>query len=278
MSFCVHALLSVHEVPFDLAGLLHTPVDVLHVPAVWHWSSALQVTGLAPTQLPDWHVSLWVHALPSLHPVPLPALGLLQTPVPVLQTPAVWHWSEALHVTGLAPVQTPVWQVSLCVQALASLHPVPLLAFGLLHTPVPVLQIPAVWHWSEALHVTGLAPVHTPVWQVSLCVHALPSLQPVPLLTFGLLHTPVPVLQIPAVWHWSEALHVTGLAPVHAPAWQVSLWVHALPSLHPVPLLALGLLHTPVPVLQTPAVWHWSEALHVTGLEPTQLPPEHVSL
>ena len=40
------------------------------------------------------------------------------------------------------------------------------------------------------------------------------------------------------------------------PAWQVSLWVQALPSLHAVPLAALGSLHVPVDALQLPALWH----------------------
>jgi hypothetical protein len=45
---------------------------------------------------------------------------------------------------------------------------------------------------------------------VSVCVQALPSLQPAPLALAGLLQTPVPGLQVPAVWHWSLAAHTTG--------------------------------------------------------------------
>ena len=52
----------------------------------------MQVTGLDPVQTPLWHVSLAVHALPSLHPVPSVAAGLLEhTPVPAVQVPGVWH-------------------------------------------------------------------------------------------------------------------------------------------------------------------------------------------
>jgi hypothetical protein len=40
--------------------------------------------------------------------VPLFALGFEQTPVPVLHTPATWHWSLAVHTTGFDPVHTPV--------------------------------------------------------------------------------------------------------------------------------------------------------------------------
>jgi hypothetical protein len=65
-------------------------------------------------------------------------------------------------------------------------------------------------------------------------------------------------------------VHTTGLAPVHTPAWQVSVCVHALPSLHDAPLAFEGFEQIPVEVLQTPAVWHWSSAVHVT---PPQMPP-----
>ena len=38
--------------PSVFAGLEQTPLDVLHVPAVWHWSLAVQVTGFEPVQTP----------------------------------------------------------------------------------------------------------------------------------------------------------------------------------------------------------------------------------
>ena len=61
-----------------------------------------------------------------------------------------------------------------------------------------------------------------PDWQVSVCEHALPSLQLVPLGFVGLEHMPVAGMHELAVWHWSRAAQVTGFAPVHVPAWQVS--------------------------------------------------------
>jgi hypothetical protein len=48
------------------------------------------------------------------------------------------------------------------------------------------------------VQVTGFVPVQTPVWQLSLRVHALPSLQVVPLALLGFEQTPVAVLQVPA--------------------------------------------------------------------------------
>ena len=41
--------------------------------------------------VPDWHVSLWVHAFPSEHAAPSLFAGFEQTPVLVLHTPAEWH-------------------------------------------------------------------------------------------------------------------------------------------------------------------------------------------
>lgn len=52
-----------------------------------------------------------------------------------------------------------------------------------------------------AAHCTGLDPVHTPAWHVSLCVQPLPSLQLVPSATAGWLQVPVAESHVPAAWH-----------------------------------------------------------------------------
>src|SRR5205823_3791912 len=199
----VQALPSSQPVPSGLAGLLQTPDAGLQMPAVWHWSAAVHTTGLAPTQAPGAQVAVRVQASPSSHRAPLSLAGLLQTPDAGLQVPAVWHWSEAVHTAGLAPTQAPAWQVSVRVQALPSSHGAPLSLAGLLQAPVVGSQVPAVWHWSAAVHTTGFAPTHAPAWYVSLCVHALASLQLVPLGLAGLLQTPDAGLQARSVWHWS---------------------------------------------------------------------------
>jgi hypothetical protein len=209
---------SLHAVPFAAFGFEHAPVAGSHVPAAWHWSLAEHVTGFEPTQLPAWHESLCVHALPSLHAVPFAAAGFEHAPVAGSHVPAAWHWSLAEHVTGFEPTQLPAWHESLCVHALPSLHAVPFAAFGFEHMPVAGSHVPAVWHWSLAEHVTGLAPTQLPAWQVSLCVHASPSLHAVPSAAAGFEHWPVAGLHAPAVWHWSDAAQTTGLAPTHAPA------------------------------------------------------------
>src|SRR3989442_12081066 len=115
-----------------------------------------------------------------MHAVPFLAFGLEPWRMRVTRWGATWSWSEWVQELGLEPVQVPLWQVSVWVQALPSLHAVPLLAFGLEHWPVAVLQVPATWHWSEAVQTTGFEPVQGPFWQLSVCVQALPSLQAVP--------------------------------------------------------------------------------------------------
>src|SRR5207247_8708044 len=106
------------------------------------------------------------------------------------------------------------------VQALAASHSLPSGLVGLLQVPVAGLQVPAAWHWSEAVHTTGFVPTQAPSAQASERVHALPSSQGAPSGLAGLLQVPVAGLQVPAVWHWSEAVHATGFVPTHAPAWQ----------------------------------------------------------
>ena len=61
------------------------------------------------------------------------------------------------------------------------------------------MQTPASWHVSEAMQTTGLLPVQTPDWQVSVCVHGFPSAQLLPSADAGLEQTPVAVSQTPAM-------------------------------------------------------------------------------
>jgi len=67
-----------------------------------------------------------------------------------------------VHTTGFVPTQAPATQLSVRVQALPSLHGAPSALAGLLHAPVAGLQVPAAWHWSEAVHTTGFVPTQAP--------------------------------------------------------------------------------------------------------------------
>jgi hypothetical protein len=122
-----------------------------------------------------------------------------------------------VHVTGLDPVQVPFWQASVWVQAFPSLQVVPFAAVGFEHAPVVGLHVPAAWHWSLAVQVTGLEPAQTPDWHESTCVHALPSLHEAPFGRAGLEQAPLDGSHVPAVWHWSAATQVTGLDPEQVP-------------------------------------------------------------
>jgi len=95
------------------------------------------------------------------------------------------------------------------------------------------------------LDVHGVGTTHAPLLQVSPGeASALP--QDVPSGAAGFEQAPVSGLQVPARWHESDAVQVTGLLPVHVPFWQESLRVHAFPSLHAVPLGAAGFEQLPL--------------------------------
>src|SRR5262249_50000042 len=82
----------------------------------------------------------------------------------------------------------------------------------------------------------------------SVCVHAFPSLHGVPLLLAGLEQIPVAGLQTPGSWQGSGLGHTTGFEPVHTPPLHASVFVHALPSLHALPVNSLH-----VPFVSAPA-------------------------
>src|SRR5207249_4057556 len=154
------------------------------------------------------------------------------------------------------PPHAPLEHASGLVQASPSSQGVSLALAGLEQVPVAGSQVPAVWHWSEAVQTTGLVPVHTPLSQVSVWVQASPSLQAVPLVFGGVEHTPVLVSQVPASWHWSSAVQTIGLAPVQVPFWQVSVCVQGLASLQAAPSAFAGSEQVPVAGSQVPASWH----------------------
>lgn len=140
--------------------------------------------------------------LPAVpHAVPFGAAGFEQVPLVVLQVPATWHASLAMHTTGALPTHVPAEQASVVVQALASSQSVPFGAAGFVQTPVVVLHVPATWHASLAVHTTGALPTHVPEEQASVVVQALASSQDVPLGTGGFVQMPVVGSHEPTAWH-----------------------------------------------------------------------------
>jgi hypothetical protein len=109
--------------------------------------------------------------------------------------------SGAIQGLPLCTLQVPLAQVSVPSQKRPSLHAVPSEAIGVLHIPVAGSQVPATWQSSMALQTFAVPAVQVPFWQVSLPLQRLPSSQAVPLAFVGLVHIPVDVLQVPAVWH-----------------------------------------------------------------------------
>src|SRR5205823_13637794 len=136
--------------------------------------------------------------------------------------------AAVVEPTRLLPTQASAVQSLGWAQAVAAVQGVPSARAGLLQAPVAGSQVPAVWHWSEAVHTTGFVPTQAPAAQASVCVHALPSVQGVPSALVGLLQVPVAGLQAPAVWHWSEAVHPTGFVRTRTPAAQKSVCVQTL--------------------------------------------------
>src|SRR2546428_6431214 len=149
---------------------------------------------------------------------PRPALGPY--------TPLFRPWSAAVHTTGFPPTQAPAWQVSVCVQALPSLQAAPSSLAGWVQMPDAGLQVPAVWHWSAAVHTTGFPPAQAPASQVSVCVQALPSSHGAPLSLGGLVQPPDAGLQTPPASHCPAAAEPTATPPTHGPGATVTAGVH----------------------------------------------------
>ena len=159
--------------------------------------------------------------MPSAHVVPFALAGFEQVPVEVSHVPASWHWSLAVHVTGLLPTQVPAWQLSDCVHAFPSLHVVPLGAVAFEHAPVPVSHV-ATWQLSLGVQVTGFVPTHAPAWQESVCVHAFPSLQDAELFVWT---QPIPATHTSSV-HGLESLQLEAVQSQASPMplWSASAW------------------------------------------------------
>ena len=157
-------------------------------------------------------------------------------------------------------MQTPAWQLSVRVHALLSLHAVPFAAAGFEHTPVAGLHVPATWHWSDAVHVTGVPAAQVPFWHVSAPLHRLLSAQLVPFATGVCVHAPL-ASQASAV-HGFPSSQLPA-ADVHVPFWHVPV-PHTLGDVQLVPLPAFMTTHPAVG--SHDATWHGLELVHVSGV------------
>jgi hypothetical protein len=175
----------------------------------------------------------------------------------------------------LPPVQVPLWQVSVWVQALPSSHGVSFATFACAeHWPLAGSQVLAALHAVAAGHVIGVPGTHAPAWQLSPTVHALPSLHVVPLVTA--MQAPVVAEQalqtphaVPVSCQTPLPSHVCGCMPLHRFAVGVHDPVQAPPlqtNMHAAPVSFQAPVASQVCGCST---LHWREVgLHM----PVQLP------
>lgn len=164
------------------------------------------------TQLPPWHVSAWVHAVPSLQ---APLLARCVQPAVKSHASSV-QMLPSLQL-ALAPARHALLtQTSPTVQALPSLHVAEL---ALEVHPTLATQVSSV-HGLASSHSARVPPTHAPCWHASTVVHGSLSLQ-APALGV-LLH--LLAAQASAV-HGLPSSHEVAPLPAHAPFWHESLLV-----------------------------------------------------
>lgn len=98
-----------------------------------------------------------------------------------------------------------------------------------------------VLHWYVPVHVTGFDPVQVPLWHVSVCVHAFPSLHEVPLVTLVCeqaypmgrpYHVQLSALQGLPSSHHTDTTHTPEELQVPVPVHNPCDPVHGEPSRH----------------------------------------------
>jgi hypothetical protein len=175
----LHRLASAHEVPFSTAVCVH-PKTRLQLSLVQTLLS-LQLSGVPAVHTPLWQVSLPLHTFPSKHDVPFRA-GVLAQPFTGSQLSVV-QTLPSLQLRAVPAVHAPLWQVSLPLQTLPSLHEVPF-STGVFVHPKTGSQLSVV-QTLASLQLSGVPAVQIPLWQVSLPLHTLPSLHEVPFSTWA---------------------------------------------------------------------------------------------
>src|SRR5512143_4161577 len=179
---------------------------------------------LSPTQVPVLQASPVVHRSPSLHAVPSGLAGLEQIPGAGSHTPASWHWSDAVQITGAPLLHVPPPQVSPTVHALPSSQGAVLLRKT---QPDAGLQVSSVQPL-PSLHTRGAPGLQLAPPQVSPTVHASPSSHADVL---AALTQPIAGSQ-PSFVQPLASSHASGAPPLQVPPPQLSFVVHASPSSH----------------------------------------------
>ena len=193
--WCTQPMLSAH--PSDVQNVLSS-----------------QFGGAPPTQLLLLHVSLVVHALPSLQSE---VLAMCTQPLPSAQESFVQPLPSS-QLSAL-PEQTPPEHLSFRLQIWPSSQDLP---SSLVNVQPLVGSQPSSVHALLSLHVRAAPPLHLPLPHVSLVVHALLSSQA--RMLFVNTH-PVAAVHVSFV-HGLLSLHGGFAVPLHAP------WLHASPPVH----------------------------------------------
>ena len=178
--------------------------------------------------------------------------------------------SPSLQLGGGPPAQAPLLQASLVVQALLSLHAMPLFVWM---QPDAGLH-PSVVQTFPSLQLGATPGLHVPFWHVSTPLHALPSEHDVPF-TNATLSQPEAESQLSAV-HGLPSLQLRAAPGMHAPFWQVSTPLHALLSEHDEPFATAGCWQ-PLAGRHESAV-HAFPSSQLGGTPARQVPPAHCSL
>ena len=257
----VHALPSLQPAEFAVCW---QPACVSHASSV-HGLPSSQETAAPATQLPPEQTSPTVHTDPSEHGA---VLFTRWQPKAVSQVSVVQGLpsSQALVPVGL---QAPAVQVSPVVQLLLSVQGKVL---SMCLQPVVAKQLSSV-HGLPSSQDSGAAPTQTPLAQVSMVVHASPSLHGS---AFAVFAQPPVALQVSVVQRFPSSQLTTApgtqLPPAHASAPPTP--VHKFPSLHG------KLLKSWVqpPLTEQASVVHGLPSSHVTTTEPLHTPPKHTSL
>jgi len=138
----------------------------------------------------------------------------------------------------MVPTHAPLLQASTLVHLFPSSQVAPVSGVAVEHNPVEGLQVPAVMQ-TPPVQALGFDPTQAPLWQVSVCVHMLPSLHTVPLATAA----QAPVAELQAL-HAPHAVPVSCQAPLALQSWGwLPLQVFA-PGVHTPPQVPLLVLHT----------------------------------
>jgi hypothetical protein len=256
----LQAFPSAHDVPFATTVTVQ-PVAGTQLSVVQGLPS-LQTSAEPAVQVPAWQVSVPLQRLVSAQEVPLVTFVCVQpvagTQLSVVQT------LLSLQLGGVPAVHVPLWHVSAPLQAFPSEHAVPFATTAFEQTPalqvsvvhgLPSLQSPGTTQgWQPeigvftqpertlhesvvqallSLQLSGVPAVQLPDWQVSAPLQTFPSAQAVPFATGVVVH-PVAGTQLSVV-QTLPSLQTSGVPALHAPPWQVSAPLQALPSVHDVP-------------------------------------------